>query len=89
MIRLFLSDGDPAPVPLVDIGDDDHALLLDVLDSDASRERRADGSPTGWVVDHETVAFLEWSRATSTLTGALRRMLATRAAFEVTWEEVG
>lgn len=88
MIRLFAADARDAPQALLDICDDDHALLLDVLDSDPVSELRADGTHNGWLLDDEIINFLAWNHATPQLVAALRRALQDGPFVELSWEEV-
>ncbi len=80
MIRLYLADGTSAPAALCDVGDDDHELMLDVLDAtpeaDGVHDRRDTDLPTHWFVDAEAVDFLAWNGASNELVAALRAGLA-------------
>lgn len=93
MIRLYLADGTSAPAPLCDVDDDDHELMLDVLDAtpenDGIGDRRAHDMPTHWFVDAEAVDFLAWNGASATLVGALRSGLAEHGGLlELMWSEL-
>jgi hypothetical protein len=88
MIRLFTSDGVHAPVALLDVDDGDWEVLLDVLDGDGLNDMRADGSPNSWLVDAETISFLEWNAFSESAASALRTRMRPDGFVEVTWEEV-
>jgi hypothetical protein len=88
VIRLFDVDGDRAPKPLADVNDDDYALLLDVLESDPVSELRADGTHNVWLVDSETIGFLEWNRASAGLIAVLRAAIGDHSIIELSWEEI-
>ncbi len=89
MIRLFTSDGVDAPQPLIDVDDGDWEILLDVVDSDAVDDLRADGSPGSWLLDHETISFLQWNAISPGVAEALRTRMRPDGFVELTWEEIG
>ncbi len=88
MIRLFTSDGEHVPDPLMDVDDGDWEVLLDVLDGDAVNDMRADGSPNSWLIDSETISFLEWNAFSHTAAAALRTRMRPDGFVELSWEEV-
>jgi hypothetical protein len=88
VIRLLTSDGIHDPQPLVDIDDGDWEVLLDVLDGELRNDLRADGSPHSWLVDDETIAFLEWNAFSPVAASALRTRMRKDGFVELMWEEV-
>jgi hypothetical protein len=89
MIRLFAADAGDAPIPLIDIADADWEILLDVLDVDDPTSFRADGFPEGYLIDSETVSFLEWNGMNPAVVSALKGELGPDGFVEVSWEELG
>jgi hypothetical protein len=89
MIRLFTSDGMETPVPLIDVEDPDWEILVDVLDGDALDDTRADGTAAGWLLDAETIAFLQWNGLSTTAVDALRSKMPNTGFVELSWEELG
>jgi hypothetical protein len=89
MIRLFTSDGVHAPEPLLDIDDGDWELLLDVVDGDAVDDMRADGTPSSWLLDGETISFLQFNALSPGVAEAMRTRMRPDGFVELTWEEVG
>ncbi len=88
MIRLLTSDGVNAPEPLLDVDDGDWEILLDVVEGDAPDDLHADGSPTSWLIDAETIEFLRWNALSPATVEALRSKLRPDGYVELAWEEV-
>lgn len=78
-----------APDPLVDIGDADWEVLLDVLEADAVDDVRSDATPGSWLIDDETLTFLGWNGLSERTVQALRTRFRPDGFVEVVWEEMG